>query len=235
VTIASTRQGRDKRCDAAAALAAVADGATVGMGGILDRRRPHHLATQLAASGRRDLHVVSFLAGLETEVLAAAGAISRLTTAYVDPRADAAATERALASGVIRLDEVSELVFVGGLRAAANGLPFWPTKGATGSDIAGRLGLRDVVCPYTGVSVLAVPALPLDIALLHVEAATADGRILAPSEREFLDDADVVLARAARRVVIETERIAGPDEGVGDRPVSLAPFEIDAVVEVAPG
>lgn len=226
---------RDKRCDAATALAAIADGATVGMGGILDRRRPLHLAAELAAAGRRDLHVVSFLAGAETEILAAAGAVSRLTTAYVDPRAGAVATEAGLASGAIGLAETSELVLVGGLRAAANGLPFWPTVGSTGSDIARRLGLRDVECPYTGLPVLAVPALPLDVALLHVDAATADGCILAPAGREFLDDADVNLARAARRVVIEAARIAAPDEVIGSRTVPLAAFEIDAVVEVGGG
>lgn len=214
------------------AAALVGDGDTVGLGGILQRRRPTELCQALATAGVRGLHVMSFLAGPETEVLAAAGAIATLTTGYVDPTSPPTATEAGLASGSMALRETSEQVFVGGLLAASAGLPFWPTFGAAGSDVAAALGLREIRCPYTDRPVLAVPATPLDVAVLHAEAATNSGAVFGPSKREFLDDADLVLARAARQVIVSVERIVADEEAVGCKTAVLAPFEVTAIVDV---
>jgi glutaconate CoA-transferase subunit A len=212
------------------ALTAVGDGSSVGLGGVLDRRRPLTACRALAASGRRRLHVYSFLAGTELELLVAGGCVDTVTSGYLDPSAGATATRAAVADGAVRWCEVSEQVFAAGLLAAANRLPFWPTRGAVGSDLVAELDLRDVRCPYTGQPVLAVPASPLDVALLHAAAATSSGAVLEPDEREFLDDADVLLARAARCVVVTVDRLATDDEAAGGRRAVLAPFEVDAVV-----
>ncbi len=224
----------DKRCGLDEAVGAVRADMHIGLGGVLDRLRPIALCHALARARADRLHVYSFLAGEETEILAAAGAIAVLTTGYIDPRAGATAIGTALQRGDIVLRETSEHVFVGGLLAAAGGLPFWPTLGATGSDVAAELHLRDVVCPYSGRAVLAVPATPLDVVLLHARAATASGAVLAPDHREFLDDADLTLARAAARVVVSVDRIAEPSEVAGGQRTVLAPFEVHAVVHLPP-
>ena len=201
----------------------------VGLGGVLDRRRPIALCRSLVASGIDGVDVSSFLAGPETEVLAEAGAISSLTTGYIDPRAAARSTMIGVATGRIERREMSEHLFVAGLLAAGSGLPFWPTKGAAGSDVLATLGFRDVECPYTGTHVTAVPATPLDLALLHADAVTSDGAVLFPNEPEFIDDADATLARAARRVVVSTPRIVDGST-VPSRSIALAPFEVDVIV-----
>jgi glutaconate CoA-transferase subunit A len=216
------------------AAAMVRSGMSVGIGGILGRRRPIALCRAVARTGARRLHVYSFLSGQETEVLAGAGAVQALTTGYVDPTAGAAAVEEGLARGAIALHECSEHLFVGGLMAAGSGLPFWPTLGAVGSDVSAGLGLRTVTCPYTGRPVIAVPATPLDVALLHAEAATRAGDVLAPGRREFLDDADLALARAAARVIVTVDRLATSDEVAGGHLAVLAPFEVHAVVLLEP-
>ena len=215
------------------AVALATDSTTIGLGGVLQRRRPMDLCAALAASGARELEVSSFLAGRETEVLAAAGAISMLTTGYVDPQSPPTATEAGLRSGQIELREVSEHIFVGGMRAAAAGLPFWPTLGAVGSEIAERLALREALCPYSGRLVLAVPATPLDVAFIHAEAATRAGTILVPPQREFLDDADLILAAAAEIVIVSVDRIADDAEVIGGHHRSLAPFQIRAIVDLS--
>jgi glutaconate CoA-transferase, subunit A len=224
--------GRDRRRSLGDALDDVGDGARVGIGGLLARRRPLAACRELVTLGRRGLHVWSFLAGTDVEILAAGRSVASVTSGYLDPQADARATMAARDDGSLAWREVSEHVFVGGLLAAANGLPFWPTLGAVGSALVDELGLREITCPYTGRSVLAVPATPLDVALLHADAATPSGAVLAPVEREFLDDADVVMARAARKVVVTVARIADDDEAAGGGRSVLAPFEIDAVVPV---
>ena len=56
--------------------------------------------------------------------------------------------------------------------------------------------------------------------------------MFAPDERGFLDDADILLARAAVRVVVTVDRIASDDEAAGSGRTVLAPFEVAAVVLV---
>lgn len=219
-------------CSLDEALAAVADDMSIGLGGVLGRRRPLALCAGLVAAGRTGLHAYSFLAGAEIETLVAGGAVSSITSGYFDPAGRTGAADRAIEDGRVEWREVSEQLFVGGLRAAAAGLPFWPTLGAVGSDVAERLDLREIRCPYSGRPVLAVPATPLDVTLLHAEAATQLGAVLAPVEREFLDDADVILARAAKQVIVTVDRIASADEAAGGRRTMLAPFEVAAVVWV---
>lgn len=208
----------------------LADGSHLGIGGVLDRNRPNELCRAVARRRPRDLHVYSFLAGAELEPLAEADAIATLSTGYLDPRAGATCTEAALNDGRIGLREMSELIYLGGLLAAAHGLPFWATHGGLGSDIVADLGLREVICPYTATPVLAVPATPIDLVLIHAEQATAEGAILVPSQREFLDDADVALVRAGRRTVATVDRLVDPAV-LGPTPaVALMPFEVDAIV-----
>lgn len=214
------------------ALAAVGDGMHVGLGGVLGRNRPMALCAGLVAAGRTGLHVYSFLVGPETDTLVAGGAVASITSGYLDPASGTEATAQALNESKVAWREVSEQVFAGGLHAAASGLPFWPTLGGVGSDVVALLDLREVRCPYTDRPLLAVPATPLDVTLLHASAATEQGAVLASPEREFLDDADIALARAAHCVIVTVDRIAGSDEATGGRRTTLAPFEIDAVVSL---
>lgn len=224
-----------KLVDADAAVGHITSGTTIAVGGILDRRRPMTLCRAIADGKARGLHVMSFLAGPETELLARAGSIGRLTTGYIDPRCRPEFAEQAIASGEIALHEVSEHIFVAQLQAAASGLPCWPTMGATGSDVAAALDLRDIVCPYTGRPMLAVRAATIDVAILHAAAATTSGLIFRCGEHEFLDDADLAIARAAQHVIVSADTIV--DEGqrrIAGEPV-LAPFEVDAIVHTPEG
>jgi glutaconate CoA-transferase subunit A len=123
-------------------------------------------------------------------------------------------------------------MFISGLRAAAIGLPFLPSRGAAGSDLAADAGLRTVPCPYTGETLWAMPALRPDVTFLHAERADALGNVDAPSERDFLWDADATLARASRRVVVSVERIVPTTEL---RQPTLFAHEVTHVLEVPHG
>lgn len=98
----------------------------------------------------RDLTVVSY-GGPVVGMLAAAGRIRRLVTAFVtldsiplEPQYRAARE-----SGAFELMEVDEAMFMWGLHAAANGLPFLPVRAGIGSDVM-RVNpcLRTVTSPY---------------------------------------------------------------------------------------
>lgn len=221
-----------------AAIGLVDDGALLGIGGILLKRKPVGFLSALARAGRRDLRVVSFLASVDAELLAAHRCLAELHCGYVgfEQLGFAPAVGAATQAGTLRRIDYNEMVFAAGLRAALAGLPFLPTRGGIGSQVVADLGLATVTCPYTGVELLAAPAIRPDVTVLHAEAADAQGNVLGPEHADFLFDMDANLARASRRVIVTVERIAGPEETLAaNRRTLLFGFEVDAIVELPGG
>ncbi len=127
-------------------------------------------------------------------------------------------------------------MFVAGLRAAAAGLPFMPAKGGSGSQLLEELEFVEIDDPYGGERVIAVPAMRPDVSILHADAADAGGNVLGPERPDFLSDSDVLLARAADRVIVTCERVVTTDELRADsRRVVLYGYEVDAVVSLPDG
>src|SRR5205823_6181844 len=82
---------------------------------------------------------------------------------------------RAVEMGALRLREHACYTVISGLRAAAQGVPFMPVAGLFGSDVVEASGFRPVTDPYTGQAVMAIPAIQPDVAIVHVQAADAEG------------------------------------------------------------
>jgi glutaconate CoA-transferase subunit A len=228
-------QNRVTDLETAAGL--VADDARIGIGGVLLSRKPMRLLAAVADRGTTGLRAYSFLASIDMELLAARGCLAEVHTGYVgleqlgQPPAFAAGVD----TGAISVSEYSELLFTAGVRAAAGGLPFFPTKGAVGSDVLDALGYASVADPYGGEEVVAVPAMRLDVAVIHAESADRFGNVVRSPAPDFLDDADANLCRAAERVVVTVERLVDHAEVVAhNRQTVLHGFEVDAVV-VLPG
>jgi glutaconate CoA-transferase, subunit A len=224
--------------DLDAAVDLVSDGATIYVGGAVLRRKPMAFLRALVTRGRQGLHAVTFAGSLDIEILLAAGAVDRLTTAYVGlghagfaPRFRAAAEE-----GTVDDREHSEWTMLGQLRAAAMGLPFLPTRAGQGSDIVAALDLRSVDDPYGGGSYHALPPLAPDVTVLHAWRATPAGDIQMVWPPEHLWDVDVVAARAARKVVVTVDEVVPPEVAAQDAHLTrLYNFEVDAVVHVPGG
>src|SRR5207302_7047092 len=168
----------------------------------------------LVEAGRRDLRVYTFLGSIDVELLAAEGLLAEVHAGYVgfEQLGFAPAYGAAVDEGRIRSFEYSELLYTSGLRASVAGLPFMPTRGASGSQLLEELGFRTVADPYTGEELVAVPALRPDFCVLHAEAADERGNVLAPAVHDFLFDADATLARASAKVIVTVERIARTEE-----------------------
>lgn len=219
------------------ALSLIPDGALLGVGGALLKRKPVTFLAALARAGRRNLRAISFLASLDAELLAAYGCLSELHCGYVgfEGLGFAPAVTAATESGSLRRVDYPEVLFVSGLRASVGGLPFLPTRAGAGSQVVADLDVRTVTCPYTGDELLAAPAIRPDVSVLHAEAADREGNILGPVHADFLFDLDANLARASERTIVTVERIVEHDEIIAaNRRTLLFGFEIDAVV-VAPG
>ena len=228
----------DKLVSVEEALALIPDGTAVGTGGVLLKRKPVAFLSALAAAGRSQLRLFSFLASLDAELLAANGSLSEVHAGYVgfEQLGFAPAYSAAVAAGDIRFIEYTEFLFVAGLRAALAGLPFMPAKGGMGSEVLDRLGFAEITDPYGGESVVAVPALSPEVTVIHAEAADTRGNVLGPAQPDFLSDSDVVLARASGRVIVSCEKVLSEEELRADpRPAVLFGYEVDAVIEMPAG
>src|ERR1700709_1369324 len=62
--------------------------------------------------------------------------------------------------------------------AAASGLPFAVMRGYRGTDLPAHTShIQPVTCPFTGEVLTAVPALELDVAIVHAQRADRDGNV----------------------------------------------------------
>jgi glutaconate CoA-transferase subunit A len=110
------------------------------------------------------------------------------------------------------------------------GVPFLPIRSMLGSDVVKvRPETKQIVCPFTNETLLLVPALNPDVALIHVQRCDPYGN----AQIDGLQFMDVDLAMAANKVVLTTERIVSNDQirRAPDR-TKIPFFAVDAVVEL---
>jgi glutaconate CoA-transferase, subunit A len=199
------------------------DGMTIGIGGWGSRRKPMALVRAILRSPLRDLTVVSY-AGPDVGLLIASGQAKRIVTGFAS--LDSIALEPHFRNGrqrgTVELTELDEGMLHWGLLAAAHRLPFLPIRAGLGSDVM-RVNpdLRTIRSPYAdsaypdGEELVAMPALRLDAALVHMNRADAagNGQYLGPDP--YFDD---LFCLAAERAYVSCERIV---PGLTGSPQSL--------------
>jgi glutaconate CoA-transferase, subunit A len=193
-------------------VAELRSGMTVGIGGWGSRRKPMSLVRAILRSDLRDLTVVSY-GGPDVGLLCAAGKVKRLVYGFVS--LDSVPLEpnfqRARQNGTVEVTEYDEGMLQWGLYAASIRLPFLPTRAGLGSDVM-RINpqLRTVASPYDdGEELLAVPALALDAALVHLNRADAAGNAQFLGPDLYFDD---LFCGAAARAYVSCERIVPTEE-----------------------
>ncbi|MFE9067933.1 CoA transferase subunit A [Streptomyces violaceusniger] len=228
---------RNKTMTADEVVARLESGMTIGIGGWGSRRKPMALIRALLRSDITDLTVVSY-GGPDVGLLAAAGKIRKLIAAFVtldsiplEPHFRAA-RER----GAFEMTELDEAMFMWGLTAAGHRLPFMPIRAGLGSDVMKvNPQLRTVRSPYDdGEELVAVPALRLDAALVHLNRADAhgNGQYLGPDP--YFDD---LFCEAADQAYLSCERIVDSAElraEHGPQTLLVSRAFVNGVVE-APG
>lgn len=212
------------------ALASVTDGMTVAVGGFISAGHPMALIRGLIRRGVRDLTVVgSASAGLEVDLLVAAGCVRKLICPYVGAEALAPigpAFKRAAERGEIEVWECDEWMYYAALRAGAQDLPYAPCKGLVGTsypDVNPDLKLYQ--SPIGGETLIAVPAIKPDVALLHAYAADPYGNVR-HADTGFGDRA---LHNAAARTIVQVETVI-PVERTRAEPAATSIPYADAVV-----
>jgi glutaconate CoA-transferase subunit A len=198
----------DKTLSAPAVVGALRDGMTIGIGGWGPRRKPMALVREILRSPLRELTLVAY-GGPDVGMLCAAGKVRRLIYGFVS--LDAIPVEpwfrRARESGSIEARELDEGLLQWGLRAAGMRVPFLPTRVGLASDVM-RMNpdFKTVRSPYAdGELLLAMPALHLDVALLHVDRADRLGNVQTLGPDPYFDEQ---FARAAARCYVSCEELS---------------------------
>jgi glutaconate CoA-transferase subunit A len=229
---------RDKRASLDEAVSGLCDGMTIGIGGWGSRRKPMALVRAILQTPVRDLTLVSF-GGPDVGLLCAAGKLRELVFGFVsldsvpyDPH-----FVRARQSGSISVRELDEGMVVAGLRAAGQRLPFLPIRAGLGSDVMTYYpGIRTVRSPYDdGEELVAMPALPLDMAFVHLNRADAHGNAAYLGPDPYFDD---LFCLAAAHRVVSCEQIVTTADLVAAAPpqaLLLNRMMVDAVVETPNG
>ena len=225
----------DKRTTIDEMAGELRDGMTVGMGGWGSRRKPMAAVRAILRSGVRDLTVVSY-GGPDVGVLCAAGRVRKVVYGFVtlDSIALDPHFRRARQEDRVQAMEVDEGMFYLGLLAAAQRVPFLPTRAGLGSDVLRvNPGLRTVRSPYDdGEELVAMPALELDAAFVHANRADShgNGQVLGPDP--FFDD---LFLLAAERRFLTAEKVVEPGGLLDEGPiqtVTISRLATDAVAEV---
>ncbi len=209
---------RHKLMTAAAVVAELRSGMTIGIGGWGSRRKPMSLVRAICRSHLADLTIVSY-GGPDVGLLLAAGKVRRLVYGFVS--LDSIPLEphfrAARQSGAIEVTEYDEGMLQWGLYAAACRLPFLPTRAGLGSDVLRvNPGLRTVRSPYDGEELLAVPALRLDAALVHASRADPHGNAQFLGPDPYFDD---LFCTAADRAYLSCEEVVPTPELTASAPV----------------
>ncbi|CAI9414057.1 CoA transferase subunit A [Nocardioides sp. T2.26MG-1] len=238
-----TKGPRDKRMSIDEVVGELRDGMTVGIGGWGPRRKPMALVRAVLRSELKDLTIVSW-GGADVGLLARAGKIRKLVYAFVS--LDSVPLEpnfqKARQEGTIpELVELDEGMFQTGLRAAAQRLPFLPMRAGLGSDVlVNQPWIQTVTSPYDGPDgrqeeLVAVPALPLDVALVHLNRADRHGNATYLGPDPYFDD---LFAMAAERTYVSCEQIVDTAGLTVDTPVQrllLSRMMVAGVVETPNG
>jgi acyl CoA:acetate/3-ketoacid CoA transferase alpha subunit len=192
-------------------------------------RCPMSLARELVRQGKKDLRVCG-QGVLELDLWMAAGLVKKLDITYIglEVYGTSRALRRAVESGQITTCvEWSNASISWRMKATAMGVPFLPTRSMLGTDMIKYSSAKVVEDPFTGLKVCLLPALILDVAIIHVHRADRYGN----AQIEGITGFGAEMARAAKRLIISAEEII-PNEEIRKYPDrTIIPYYlVDAVV-----
>ena len=191
---------------------------------------------EIIRQGRRNLTLARLTPDLIYDQLIAAGCARKLVFSWAgNPgvgslHAFRRAVERKEASA-LEIEEYSHFGMVARFSAGAARLPFWPLRNYSGTDLPrANPRIKAVLCPYTGETLAAVPALNPDVAIVHAQRADAAGN----AQMWGLVGVQKEAAFASARVIVVVEELV--DEAVirSDPNRTVIPGMIVSAVVVEP-
>jgi glutaconate CoA-transferase subunit A len=214
----------------AEAVSTISPGSRVALGGNTLHRGPCAAVHEIVRQRIGDLELVKTAGAYDVDLLAAMGLATSVSAGFVGFETVfgmAPNYRKAVEDGRLEAKEHACYSVIAGLRAATQGVPFMPIAGMFGSDLLDARDFKTIADPYSGQPVVAAPALVPDVAIIHVQEADEYGNARIIGTRFE----DVLMATAARRVLITAERIVdGSTFEATPEIVAIPGFMVDAVV-----
>ena len=222
----------DKILTHEAVISDLSNGMTIGIGGWGARRKPMSLIRAICQSDLKDLTLISY-GGPDVGLLCAHKKVKKLIFGFVslDMIPLEAHFRQSRQNSEIEVMELDEGMVQWGLRAAAMDLPFLPTRVGLGTDVlTHNPELKFVTSPYSDEeNLVAMPALNLDVALLHVNKSDEKGNTQIIGPDPFFDE---LFARAAKKTFISSEEVVSTQELGGKEGAIFNRFERSLVTGV---
>jgi glutaconate CoA-transferase, subunit A len=221
----------DKRMTEAEAISRfLYDGAYIGTELYGTVRCPMSLVNEIVRQGFKDLRVAG-QGVFELDMLLGASLVKALDLTYIglEVYGVSNALRREVESGrVEQCVEWSNAGIAWRFKAAAMGVPFIPVRSMLGTDTLKYSAAKVIECPFTGVPICLLPALILDVGMIHVHRADIYGNAQIDGISGFAAE----MARASKTLIISTEEIV-PTEHFRCEPArTIIPYYlVDAVVE----
>ena len=220
----------DKRMTEAEAIGKfIHDGDYIGTELYGTVRCPQSLINEVVRQGKKDLYVAG-QGVFELDMLLAAGLVKALDHTYIGLEVYGISNclRREVESGRIEhCVEWSNAGIAWRFKAAAMGIPFIPTRSMLGTDTLKYSAAKVVEDPFTGDPIALLPALILDVGLIHVHRVDKYGNAQIDGISGFAFE----LARASKRLLISAEEIIPTDE-IRKHPdrTTIPYYLVDAVV-----
>jgi glutaconate CoA-transferase subunit A len=132
----------------------------------------------------------------------------------------------------IEIVEHSHAAMANAYDAAAAGLPFAVFRGYRGAELPRvNPAIKEVVCPYTGEKLATVPAVALDVAIVHAQKADRKGNVLF----EGIVGVQKEAVLAAKRSVVTVEEIVDELSPPSPNSIVLPSWTVKAIVQVPGG
>ena len=193
-------------------------------------RCPMSLTRELIRAGYRSLRGVG-QGVYESDLFAAADSFKALDWTYIGLEVYGVSSNlrRAVESGYVEnIVEWSNAALAWRFKAAAMGVPFLPTRSMLGTDTFKYSAAKVVECPFTGEPICLLPALILDVGVIHVNRADKHGNCQIDGISGFAAE----MACASKRVIVSAEEIVDTEaiRRTPDRTI-IPWYVVDAVVE----
>ncbi|MEO0093991.1 MAG: CoA-transferase [candidate division WOR-3 bacterium] len=206
----------------------VADGDSLGTELYGTVRAPMSLTREIIRQGKKHLKVAG--QGItEIDFLLAADLVDTLDITYVawEVYGISNILRRAVESGRVKTADWSNGAMAWRFKAAAMGVPFIPVLSMLGTDTFRYSAAKIVECPFTGQKVCLLPALFLDVGLIHVHRADKYGNCQIEGISGFAHE----LARASKKLIVSAEEIIDTEEIRKYPEHTIIPYYlVDAVV-----
>jgi glutaconate CoA-transferase subunit A len=201
---------------------------SVALGGMLLESRPSTLVRALVRSGAGGLFICSApAASWDADVLIGTGQATTVRIPHISLAGLglAPATRRAAAAGTVTFEDCDEALLLGGYLAAANHAAIQVLDNLGTNDLVDDNALIVRAGELTGVAPLRV-----EVALLHAPLGDEAGNLVHFGSRW----ADLLIARAASRVIAQVDRLVSTAE-TARLGVAIPGYLVDDVVEAPYG